>query len=101
MMNFDDQYAGETEYVGWDYAARLEPGETIQSATFAATDPAGVDPAPAAILQGEPVVASPIVRQLVAGLVAGARYAIVTTAQTSGGRTLIEAGVLRVREAGG
>lgn len=99
MMNFDDKYAGETEYVGWDYAARLETGETIQSDAFAVVDAAGVDPAPATILQGAPVVSSPVARQLVADLVAGARYVIVTTAQTSGGRTLIEVGVLRVREA--
>lgn len=99
MMNFDDQYAGETEYVGWDYAARLDTGETIQSAAFAVTDPAGVDPAPSGILQGAPVVAGAVARQLVTNLVAGARYVIVTTAQTSGGRTLIEVGVLRVREA--
>lgn len=100
MMNFDDKYAGETEYVGWDFAARLETGETIVSATFAVTDPAGVDPSPSGILHGSAVVASPVARHMVKNLVVGARYVIVTTAQTSGSRELIEVGVLRVRGAG-
>ncbi|MDP2808649.1 MAG: hypothetical protein Q8O34_00705 [Rhodocyclaceae bacterium] len=89
MMNFDDKYAGETEYVGWDFAARLETGETLTSAAFT-SDPAG-------ILQGAAQIGGAIARQLVADLVAGTRYTMVVTAQTSGGRTLIEAGVLRAR----
>lgn len=99
-MNFDDKYAGETEYVGWDFSARLETGETIQSATFAATDPSGIDPAPGGILQGGAAIDGAVVRQMVADLVADARYVIVTTVQTTGGRTLIEVGVLRIRAAG-
>lgn len=98
-MNFDDQYAGETEYVGWDFSARLEAGETLQSAVFAATDTTGLDPAPAGILQGAAAIDGAIARQRVAGLTAGARYTLVATVQTSGGRTLIEVGVLRVRAA--
>lgn len=100
-MNFDDQYAGETEVVGWDFSARLETGETLQSAAFAATDPSGIDPAPAGILQGAAAIDGAIARQRVANLAAGARYAIVATVQTSGGRTLIEVGMLRARKAGG
>lgn len=99
-MYFDDKYAGETEYVGWDFTARLEAGETLQSAAFAVTDPSGIDPAPAGILQGAAAIDGAVARQMVANLVAGARYVIVTTVQTSGGRTLVEVGVLRVRAAG-
>lgn len=90
----------EAIYLGFDYAADLETGETISgSPTVSASLVAGTDPTPSALLSGSPIVVGATVLQRVVGGVAGASYTLRCQVSTSASRTLVLAATLPVRTA--
>lgn len=99
-MNFSPKDPDEIEYVGFEFAARLATGETIQSATFHIEVIEGTDPAVAAMLLGGATIAGSVVRQKVGAGVVGVRYKVSAHAVTSTGQTLVESGTLEVKEIG-
>lgn len=99
-MVFTDKDPDEIEFIGFNLATRLGPGETIQAATFTVAVVAGNDPAPLSMLQGGAVIDGSIVKQLLRGGVAGVHYRVAMEANTSAGQKMVEAGSLVVKDIG-
>lgn len=90
----------EAIYLGFDYAAELETGETLSgSPTVTASLIAGTDPTPSALLSGSPSVVGAVVLQRVVGGVASASYTLRCQVATSASRVLVLAATLPVRTA--
>lgn len=62
---------GETQLYSLDFAAQLEPGDSIQSATSTLTIHCGSDPNAAACLLSAPSVSGTVVSQLIGGALPG------------------------------
>lgn len=99
-MIFSPKDPDEIEFVGFNFAARLAAGEVIQSAAFHVAVIEGADPAAAAMLQGAAIIESAVVKQKIGAGVAGTRYRVSVHVQTSAGQTLVESGVIEVKEIG-
>lgn len=85
----------ERDFVRVSYEEMLDVGETITSVvSVTCEDTAAVDADPSARLSGAAVVASPVVSQLVDGVVDGANYLVRFVCNTSAGRRLTIAGTL-------
>jgi hypothetical protein len=80
---------GERDVVTANYTPLLAPGETILQAVWSATVVRGIDPNPAAIIQGISTVSGPMANQMIAPTVPAMTYRLICTAQTSLGRELI------------
>lgn len=98
MTTFSPKDPDETIYYGLDFAALLNTGETISSATVSIRATQGTDPAPAAMLSGAPILDGATVKHLVTGGVAGCVYQLSVSVVTSAGQTFIEAAPLKVLE---
>jgi len=85
--------------VGFFFDGELAPGETIAAAALAVELLAGLDPAPALLLDGTPEIddASGGVLQMIHGGVAGCAYGLTCLATTSAGRALARTARLPVR----
>lgn len=85
----------ERDFVRVTYEDVLDDAETVAS-VYAVTCEAieGTDASASSRLVGAATVASPVVSQLVAGLVDGVNYLIRITATTSAGRRLLVAGTV-------
>jgi len=75
----------------------LAGGETISTATVAATAHQGTDAAPSAILSGGPQISGTSVLHQVIGGVSGVVYKLRCKITTSAGRTLVIGALLPVR----
>lgn len=83
----------------FDFALALDPLETIGSASVTSTLIAGVDPTPAAVISGSPVIAGGAVKCPFSGGVDGASYTLRCQITTSASRILVLAATLPVRTA--
>lgn len=94
-----DQKSPEATIIGgFNFSSLLTAGQTISSATVAASVWAGVDPTPSAILSGLPTVSGLVVSQKLTGGVAGVIYKLRVSAAASDGSTQILVGYLAVVE---
>jgi hypothetical protein len=75
----------------FDFSLSLDAGETLLTASVTSTVYTGVDPAPAAIRSGLPVIDGNRVDQLMTGGVEGCVYELLCTVTTSLGQTLQQA----------
>lgn len=78
----------------FDFAQDLAVGETVSSASTAATVYSGTDASPSSVISGASVAAGKQVKQLTVGGVLGVTYYIVCTATTSLGQVLTRSGYL-------
>lgn len=90
----------ETQALAFNFAPDLG-SETLTPASMTSGIEllAGTDPTPANVLNGAPVISGALVLQSVHGGVANADYRVWAKVNTSGGRTLVVAGILPVRTA--
>lgn len=90
----------ETNTLAFDFSPDLGT-ETLAAAsqTSGIELLAGTDASPANVLNGAPAISGALVMQSVKAGVAGCDYRVWAKANTSGGRTLVVAGVLPVRTA--
>jgi hypothetical protein len=75
-------------YNQFDFTSRMSAGETISSASMAASVYSGTDPSPGAILSGPVTISGNIVEQTVINGVLGVVYELLATANTSLGQIL-------------
>lgn len=85
---FPPKLAGETKTYTFDYTGDLAIGETIVSASVAATVWSGNDATPGGVISGLSTVASPQVTQKITAGVPGTIYKLLCTAVSSAGNTL-------------
>jgi hypothetical protein len=97
---FSDKDPGEAEFLGFNFAPRLAVGETILTAAFSIAAVEGTDEGAGDMLSGAAIIDGSIVKQLVGGGLDGGRYRLAAEVTTSGGQTLVESALLRVREIG-
>lgn len=88
---------GEKVALEFDFTSRLGPSETVVGATVLATVYTGVDPVPANILFGFPIVGTTSATQSILAGVAGTIYSLVCSAVTSDGQILQLQGFLAVQ----
>src|SRR5450631_3299537 len=81
---FSTKPSTSKDYFSLDFANWLAQGETIASVVSALSVVSGVDPAPSAMIVGEPLIATTIVSQMLQGGVPGVEYLLTFTVTTSG-----------------
>lgn len=86
----------ESENFTFDFTSRLAAGETLSSASCAATVYSGVDASPQAIISGPSSISGAKVTQLIVAGVEGVIYDVACTALTSFGQTLVLPGFLTI-----
>jgi hypothetical protein len=91
--------AAEVIVLRFDYAADIEPGETISGAAVTCAAALGTDGNAAAMLDGAAAIAAQDVQQRVAAGITGNTYRLRCAATLSSGRVLVLAGLLPIREA--
>jgi hypothetical protein len=74
---------GETVILPFDFISKLQPSETILSATCVVSVYTGTDPSPSSMISGVPMISGTVVNQLVTGGVLGVIYDILARATTS------------------
>ena len=74
---------GETVREEFDFLSLLSVGETLSSASCAASVYSGVDASPSAIISGVSTISGTKVRQFIIGGTVGVTYLIVCTVLTS------------------
>jgi hypothetical protein len=87
-MTLTDKNKLERVYLGFDFTLRLDTGETISDATFFNRSLDGSDSGASAMLSGNAIISSGIVKNLVINGVAGSIYELSVVVNTSGGRRL-------------
>lgn len=98
MIVWPSKDPAESLFCGFDYSNALDAGESISSATVAATLLSGTDASPGDILFGVPTIASGVVLQPFRGGVSGANYKLKCSATVGPtGRVLVLSAKLRVR----
>lgn len=98
LETFSPKDSGEGIFYGIDFAALLDIGETISSATASVRVLTGTDPAANDMRSGTPVIGGSIVSQKIIGGVPGCIYRIGITILTSAGQTFIEGADLLCEE---
>lgn len=99
-LTFPDKAPAEIVFLGFDFAADLDTGETISGTpTITASLVAGTDPTPSAIISGIPSVVGALVVQRVGGGIAGASYRLTCQITLDSSRVLVLAATLPVRTA--
>lgn len=90
----------EVQVLGFDFSPDLGT-ETLSTGTMQSGVEllAGEDPSPSSLLNGAPTIDGSTVVQSVKEGVAGCDYRVWAKVQTSGGRVLVVAGILPVRDA--
>jgi hypothetical protein len=89
----------EVQTLAFDFSPDLGTETLAAPLTVGVELLAGTDASPNDIINGSPVIVGSTVVQSVTGGVSNCDYRIWSKAQTSGGRTLVVAGVLPVRDA--
>ena len=95
---FDVKVSGTNFYAVFDFTSGLAIGETLASASTAATVYSGTDPAPASIISGAATIASGKVTQTITGGVVGVSYWLKCSGVTSLGKQLECSGYLVVKD---
>lgn len=99
VVKLDEKDPEEVVVLAFDFAAELG-AETLSSPVFSVSVHRGNDANVAQLPNGAPVISGTQALQSVRAGVAGVDYYVRMRASTSGGRTLVLAGILPVREAG-
>ena len=95
-VSFPPKLYGVTKKVTFNFISELAPGETISTATVAATVWSGNDPTPSGIVSGAASISGTTVTQTITGGVIGTIYKLLCTITTSAGQTLQGWGLLAV-----
>jgi hypothetical protein len=93
---FDPKRAADVALLLFDFTSLLASGETISTQSVAASVWSGVDANPSAIVSGSATASGAIVKQLIAGGVAGVIYTLTCTITTSLGQTRTLVGLLAI-----
>lgn len=86
----------ETRNQVFDFASRLAIGETISTASVAATVHSGTDASPSSLISGSASISGTKVTQKIAAGTEGVTYLLTCTVTTSAGQTLLLSGYLNV-----
>lgn len=86
----------ERVFLRFNFAKEIPAADAVVGATITAALTAGVDPTPAAVLDGAPILGTRDAGQWVRGGVDGASYQIKCVATTQLGRVLVLRGLLPV-----
>jgi hypothetical protein len=87
---------GTAKQYPFDFAVELQAGETLSSATAAATVWSGNDPSPGSLITGSVTVSGTVASVPIGGGVSGTIYKILVTALSSLGNTYQGTGLLAV-----
>ena len=98
MQVLDQKSPEAVTKVTWDFLSQLGAGETLTLATVSVSVWTGVDPSPAAILDGAPSLSGSQVSQLIQDGIAGVVYKIRVQASTSLGQIVVMYSYLAVVE---
>ena len=93
---FGGKLSGETLNEVFNFAARLAVGETLSTASVAATVYSGTDASPSAIVSGSATISGANVTQAIVAGTLGVTYKLLCTVTTSLSQTLIQAAYLIV-----
>jgi len=91
---FDAKITDIPVSVTFSFSFDLAAGETLSSASIAATVYSGTDATPSAILSGAPAISGGQVTQLIIDGAEGVTYLLTCTATTSAAETLTREGYL-------
>lgn len=80
---------GETRTEVFDFTSRLALGETLSTASTAATVYSGTDASPSAVISGSASISGGQVSQKVTAGTEGVTYKLICTVTTSAGQTLL------------
>lgn len=95
---FDAKVSGTNVRLVFDFTSSLAVGETISSASTAATTYSGTDATPSAIISGAAAISGGQVTQTITGGVVGVTYLLKCSATTSLGYALERSGYLVMKE---
>lgn len=90
------KYAAETKLYAFDFSSLLAVGETLSTASVAASVYSGTDASPSSLISGSASIASAIVSQKITAGTAGVIYELACTVTTSAGQTLVLPGYMVV-----
>jgi hypothetical protein len=91
---FDAKITGTPVSVTFSFALELAVGETLSSASVAATVYSGTDAIPGAIISGSAAISEGQVTQIIINGVEGVTYLLTATVTTSAGESLTREGYL-------
>ncbi len=96
MNSFSSKMAGEVQFLYFDFAELLQPGEKITSASVSSSAPKAKDPEAKNVIYGSANVDGSVVSQRVAGGKADVTYKLVATVETSEKQVLKLSGSIKV-----
>ena len=94
--SFPIKDAAASRVFSFNFQDQLVVGETISSATVAATVYSGTDAAPSSIISGAASISGAAVSQVITAGTAGVTYVLTCTAVTSTSHTIVSSGPLVV-----
>jgi hypothetical protein len=95
-ISIPGKHASETISQVFDFISLLAIGETLSTASVAATVYSGTDASPSSIISGSASISGTKVTQLITGGTLGVTYTLVCTVTTSASQTLQLMGFLAV-----
>ena len=94
--SFPIKAVGASRIFTFNFQDQLAVGETISSASVAATVYSGTDASPSSLISGADSISGAEVSQVITGGVAGVTYVLTCTAVTSTSHTIVSSGPLVV-----
>lgn len=95
-VEIEAKYVSETRNQVFDFISYLAIGETLSSASVAATVYSGTDASPSALISGSASISGTKVTQVITNGTLGVTYLLKCTAVTSASQTLVLEGYLVV-----
>ena len=95
-ISIPGKHTSETISQVFDFISLLAIGETLSTASVAATVYSGTDASPSSIISGSASISGTKVTQLITGGTLGVTYSLVCTVTTSASQTLTLMGFLAV-----
>lgn len=95
-ISIPGKHASETIAQVFDFISLLAIGETLSTASVAATVYSGTDSSPSSVISGSASISGTKVTQLITGGTLGVTYTLVCTVTTSASQTLTLMGFLAV-----
>jgi hypothetical protein len=100
-LRFSPKDHAEVLFYAFDFARRLEDGETITTCAFSSSPVLALGTGTALEIVGSATIAGSVVRQLVQGGDPGLTYRLKATIETSAGRTVVGSALVAVEDGGG
>lgn len=85
---FPGKYSGDTAIHTFDFTSKLSSGETLSTASVAATVYSGTDASPSALVSGSSTISGQKVTQVITAGTEGVTYKLICTVTTSSSQTL-------------